>query len=123
MASRVRMLVVLSSAMAILAIAGSAPAAEKSVPPAAASQAKPVAPVTVNVTVNVRVSHDTNIDVRIEAPVTPVIGSIQIPDFVQNLLTGFLKPSSPTQPKPASPLIPTLPPSSTAKPAASPDKK
>ena len=67
-------------------------AAEKKPAPPAVEHAAPLAPVNVNVIVNVRVSHDTKVDVKIEAPFMPVIGSVQLPDFVQHFLGGFFKP-------------------------------
>lgn len=62
--------------------------------PVAQPVAKPVSPITVNV--NVRVSHDTQVDVKIDAPVTLVIGTLQLPDFVQSLLGGLFKKQDPS---------------------------
>ena len=99
MTCSLRMLLIL----AVLCPAGvglSAPA-EKA---AAQPPAKPVSPVTVNVNVNVRVSHDTKVDVKVEAPFTPVIGTVQLPDFVQHLLSGLFKmPIPPAAKAPATP--------------------
>jgi hypothetical protein len=69
---------------------------------AAAPAPKPVSPVSVNVIVNVRVSHDTKVDVRIDAPFTPVVGSLQLPDFVQRMVGSLFKtPDAPaTKPGP-----------------------
>lgn len=76
---------------------------EKKPESVAPASPKPVAPVNVNVTVNVRVSHDTKVDVRIEAPFTPVIGSLQLPDFVQRFVGGFFKTSDAPTTKSLSP--------------------
>lgn len=112
MTCSLRMLLIL--AVLCPAGAGLAAPAEKA---AAQSASKPVSPVTVNVNVNVRVSHDTKVDVKIEAPFMPVIGTVQLPDFVQHLLSGFFKmPSPPAAKVPATP-------DSTVKPSPGPAKK
>ena len=101
MICRLRMLSVLVSTVALLvafcpAGVGRAAPADNAATRSADSPAKPVSPVSVNVTVNVRVSHDTKVDVRVNAPFTPIIGTLQIPDFVQKILGGFFKsPDSP----------------------------
>jgi len=103
MLHRLRMFVVFPLAVMCLTVfcrCGEIQAAsteKKSTPVAPVSPRLP-APVNVNVTVNVRVSHDTKVDVRIEAPCAPVIGSLQLPDFVQQFLGSFFK--TPTKPAP-----------------------
>jgi len=59
----------------------------------AESQPVPASPVNVTVTVNVTVNR--NIDVEVSANLTPIpiIGSVQLPDFVQRLIEGFIKPT------------------------------
>jgi hypothetical protein len=102
------MLCVLASTVALLAVlyparASQAAPADKTAVRSAAPVAKPVSPITVNVNVNVRVSHDTRVDVNIGAPFTPIVGSVQIPDFVQHLLSGFFKAPASSTPKAAPP--------------------
>jgi hypothetical protein len=96
-----RTLLVVCLAVACLAtfcLPGASPAAAADKTAATPPAKPPHPPVAVNV--NVVVNVHTNVNVRIDAPFTPVVGSVQLPDFVQRFLAGFFDRSAKATPKP-----------------------